>query len=636
MLSVVHRSAAFFDLDKTIIARSSALAFGKPFRAGGLINRRAALKAAYAQLVYLVAGADEDQMNRMRDYVTEMCTGWDVQQVKEIVAETLFEIVDPLIYAEAADLIEEHKAAGREVVIVSSSGEEVVSPIGELVGADRVIATRMVVEDGRYTGEVAFYAYGPAKAEAIREVADAAGYDLADCYAYSDSYTDLPMLEAVGHPTAVNPDRALRRAARERDWPVLVFSRPVSMRARLASLRTPRRPMVGTAVGVGAAVVGLAWYAARRRSAGPAPEHTGRSAGERDIGGPAVFRRSLIGRTKDGTEPGSPAGIPSVSWTSGHGRRAPTRDQPREARRVRPWSVAVEMVCTPGNPVRPCAAAPRRRGAVRVPAHAGSRRESAAQDRLADRQTFLRAQLHRGRAVPQPLGDSGPLAGGVGEQGGAVVVRALEVADLRDAHRLRVDAPGDHREPSGGARDHAVQAAERGQGRQLAVHHGGEQDPGCGSVVRDEPGQGGEPVGVRRCGRAAEVLVRRPCRRAASTCSRASACSGARSQTGTRPPRPALTRRAPSTTGSSTSPARRSVNGTTWPSSAAEARAPRSADSLLTAALCRRSTRWLSRRSTASRATVTASATPGRSISGASGSVARGAGRASGGGTPSG
>ena len=108
-------------------------------------------------------------MNRMRDYVTEMCIGWDVQQVKEIVAETLFEIVDPLIYAEAADLIEEHKAAGREVVIVSSSGEEVVAPIGQLVGADRVIATRMVVEDGRYTGEVAFYAYGPAKAEAMRD-----------------------------------------------------------------------------------------------------------------------------------------------------------------------------------------------------------------------------------------------------------------------------------------------------------------------------------------------------------------------------------------------------------------------------------------------------------------------------------
>jgi HAD superfamily hydrolase (TIGR01490 family) len=271
MLSSVHRSAAFFDLDKTIIARSSALAFGRPFRAGGLINRRASLKAAYAQLVYLVAGADEDQMTRMRDYITEMCTGWDVQQVKDIVAETLIDIVDPLIYDEAAGLIEDHKASGREVVIVSSSGEEVVGPIGDLVGADRVIATRMVVADGRYTGQIEYYAYGPTKAAAMRELAEAAGYDLADCYAYSDSITDLPMLEAVGHPAAVNPDRALRRAARERGWPILVFARPVSLRSRLAGLRSQRRPVVGTAVGVGAAVAGLAWYATRRRTSPPDP-----------------------------------------------------------------------------------------------------------------------------------------------------------------------------------------------------------------------------------------------------------------------------------------------------------------------------------------------------------------------------
>jgi HAD superfamily hydrolase (TIGR01490 family) len=267
MLSPVDRSAAFFDLDKTIIARSSALAFGRPFRHGGLINRRASLKAAYAQLVYLVAGADEDQMDRMRDYITEMCTGWDVQQVRDIVAETLHDIVDPLIYDEAANLIEEHKAAGREVVIVSSSGEEVVRPIGEMVGADRVIATRMVVEGGRYTGQISYYAYGPAKAAAMRELAAAEGYDLDDCYAYSDSITDLPMLEAVGHPAAVNPDRALRRVARERGWPVEVFTRPVSLRSRLSGLHGPARPYVtGTAVGVGAAVAGLAWYAARRRS----------------------------------------------------------------------------------------------------------------------------------------------------------------------------------------------------------------------------------------------------------------------------------------------------------------------------------------------------------------------------------
>ena len=102
-------------------------------------------------------------------------TGWDVQQVKDIVAETLHELIDPIIYDEAATLIEEHHLAGRDVVIVSTSGAEVVEPIGEMLGADHVIATRMVVEDGRYTGEIEYYAYGETKAEAIRELAETAG-----------------------------------------------------------------------------------------------------------------------------------------------------------------------------------------------------------------------------------------------------------------------------------------------------------------------------------------------------------------------------------------------------------------------------------------------------------------------------
>ncbi|MGY1710094.1 HAD family hydrolase [Geodermatophilus sp. SYSU D00758] len=256
------RAAAFFDLDKTVIAKSSTLAFGRPFFQGGLINRRAVLKGAYAQFVFSLSGADAQQMERMREQITRMCTGWDVATVHDIVQETLHDIVDPLVYAEAADLIEEHRAAGREIVIVSSSGAEMVEPIGEMLGVDRVVATRMVTVDGRYTGEIDFYAYGEHKAEAMREVAAEMGYDLADCYAYSDSVTDLPMLTAVGHPTAVNPDRGLRRAATEQGWPVLEFTRPVSMRSRFPA---PPGPVVtGAAVGVGAAVVGLAWYARRR------------------------------------------------------------------------------------------------------------------------------------------------------------------------------------------------------------------------------------------------------------------------------------------------------------------------------------------------------------------------------------
>jgi HAD superfamily hydrolase (TIGR01490 family) len=261
----MSRSAAFFDLDKTVIAKSSVLAFGRPFYQGGLINRRAVLKSSYAQFVYLVSGADVEQMDKMRTYLTKMCQGWEVEQVKQIVAETLHELIDPIIYEEAAALIEEHRAAGRDVVIVSSSGEEVVAAIGELLGVDDIVATRMVVVDGRFTGEVEYYAAGPQKATAIRALAEERGYDLATCYAYSDSITDVPMLDTVGHPTAVNPDRALRRVAAERGWPVVVFRRPVTLRSRFPQFRKPSVPVVAGAVGLGLAAAGVALYGRHRR-----------------------------------------------------------------------------------------------------------------------------------------------------------------------------------------------------------------------------------------------------------------------------------------------------------------------------------------------------------------------------------
>ena len=261
-----QRAAAFFDLDKTVIAKSSTLAFGRPFYKGGLVNRRAVLKSSFAQFVYLLQGADEDSMDRMRDYLKALCAGWPVQQVHDIVAETLHDLIDPMVYDEAVALMEEHRASGRDVVIVSSSGEEVVGPIGEMLGVDRVIATRMVVEDGKYTGDIAFYAYGQGKAEAMHELAEQQGYDLTASYAYSDSFTDLPMLEAVGHPTAVNPDKPLRKAAAENGWPVTQFRRPVRMRSRIPKLPTPPGPPVAYAgVAVAAGAAGLAWWVGQRR-----------------------------------------------------------------------------------------------------------------------------------------------------------------------------------------------------------------------------------------------------------------------------------------------------------------------------------------------------------------------------------
>ena len=261
-----RRAAAFFDLDKTVIAKSSTLAFSKPFYRGGLVNRRAVLKSSFAQFVYLLQGADEDSMDRMRDYLKALCVGWPVDQVNAIVAETLYELIDPMVYAEAVALFDRHHADGLDVVIVSSSGEEVVGPIGDMLGVDHVIATRMVVEDGRYTGDIAFYAYGEGKAEAIRELADERGYDLGQCWAYSDSWTDRPMLEAVGNPVAVNPDKALRRHAAEQGWRLREFRRPVRMRRRRPTMPQPPGPPAAYAgVAVAATAAGLAWWAGHRR-----------------------------------------------------------------------------------------------------------------------------------------------------------------------------------------------------------------------------------------------------------------------------------------------------------------------------------------------------------------------------------
>ena len=172
--------------------------------------------SAYAQFVFLVGGADHDQMEKMRQFMSQLVAGWDVATVREIVADTLHNIVDPLVYDEAVSLIEEHQLAGRDVVIVSASGAEVVEPIGEMLGADRVIATRLEIVDGRYTGEIDFYAYAEEKARAIEDLAERAATTWTRCYAYSDSITDVHMLEVVGHPHAVNPDKELRKVAGRR------------------------------------------------------------------------------------------------------------------------------------------------------------------------------------------------------------------------------------------------------------------------------------------------------------------------------------------------------------------------------------------------------------------------------------
>ncbi|WP_091288303.1 HAD family hydrolase [Amycolatopsis xylanica] len=255
-----NRVAAFFDLDKTIIASSSALAFSKPLLREGLINRRAALRSAYAQLVFSLAGADAGKTERMRQEVSALCTGWDVAQVSAIVEETLHDVVDPLVYVEATELITRHKADGHDVIVLSATGEEVVAPVARMLGATRSVATRMQIVDGRYSGQVDFYCYGENKAIAAKDLAATYGYDLAECHAYTDSSTDIPLLEVVGHPYAVNPDRMLRKHAAAKDWPVLTFDNPMSLRNRL-----PLASPTAVALGLGVAAAGATWYGLARR-----------------------------------------------------------------------------------------------------------------------------------------------------------------------------------------------------------------------------------------------------------------------------------------------------------------------------------------------------------------------------------
>lgn len=267
------RAAAFFDLDKTVIATSAASAFARPFLSGGLLTRRAAVRSAAAQLAFLLGSATEGRTERVRAQLSAMVRGWDVERVSAIVAASLQDAIGPVVYAEALDLVAEHHAAGHDVVVVSASSAELVQPIAELIGADEVIASRMGVADGRYTGEIAFYAYGPAKASAMRDLAHHRGYDLAASSAYTDSATDAPMLRAVGHAFVVNPDRALRRLAEQEGWTPLVFRRHVAVSAgrRRAALRQLTGPAARdrVALGLAAALVVAAgvgaWAATRRR-----------------------------------------------------------------------------------------------------------------------------------------------------------------------------------------------------------------------------------------------------------------------------------------------------------------------------------------------------------------------------------
>jgi HAD superfamily hydrolase (TIGR01490 family) len=271
--------AAFFDLDKTVIAKASMVAFSGPLHRAGLLSRRTLLRAAWGQLVYSQFGASPEKLDKLRDSVLRLTVGWDQAEIGQIVRETLVDVVEPIVYEEALELIREHRTAGRKVFIVSASPEEIVAPLAQYLGVDEVLATRAELDErGRYTGRTELYCYGPAKVVAMRAAAERDGIDLDRSYGYSDSASDRPMLEAVGHPVAVNPDRELLKVARANEWEVRRFTRRVPLRERVP-MPAPRHAAVGGGAIAAAVGAGLAarWLWDRRQVTPPSRRQRARA-----------------------------------------------------------------------------------------------------------------------------------------------------------------------------------------------------------------------------------------------------------------------------------------------------------------------------------------------------------------------
>jgi HAD superfamily hydrolase (TIGR01490 family) len=252
--------AAFFDLDRTLIRRSSALALAGTFHERGLISRSQLARAALWQLLFVARGADGEAIRRVAEDGMAVLKGFSVRELQELVAGAMEQVLKPLVYAEPLALVQRHRELGEPVYIVSAALQEIVDALVAELDFDGGVGSAGEVEDGIFTGRIVRACHHQAKAEALDELAARDGIDLDASTAYSDSSSDLPFLEAVGNPVVVNPDKGLRRAAAERGWPVLEFS-------ELLYPRVGRRlppAAVGIPIALGAAAV---YWAARRRAA---------------------------------------------------------------------------------------------------------------------------------------------------------------------------------------------------------------------------------------------------------------------------------------------------------------------------------------------------------------------------------
>lgn len=241
------KTAAFFDLDRTLIAGSSAFVFARAARDAGYIRLQDFVTDAARALKFRFIGSSDDSTHSVRDRILAAVGGLrqsDLISLNEVVLPELLGLIRP----EARALLEQHHDAGRETWIVSASPIEIVEPLAVALGMTGGIGTRGEVMDGMYTGRLdGPFCYGEGKAEAIAALALERGIDLPNSFSYSDSMSDLPMMKVVGHPVAVNPDAQLKGIARSKGWPVVVFAQRSKMLIRRSTTIT------ATAVGLLAA-----------------------------------------------------------------------------------------------------------------------------------------------------------------------------------------------------------------------------------------------------------------------------------------------------------------------------------------------------------------------------------------------
>jgi HAD superfamily hydrolase (TIGR01490 family) len=259
------RGAAFFDLDKTLMQGSSAFQFARAVRKAGLMSRRQLVSDAWANLRFRLRGATDEESTALRDRIAQSLEGVRVRDLERLGVPVLLGIL-PRLYPQMLTIAHEHQDAGRPVYIVTAAAQELADTLAHVMAFDGAIGSHLSeVRDGFYTGRATGpFLYREAKAHAIRELAARQGYDLAASYAYSDSASDLPMLEVVGHAVVVNPDAELETLARERGWAVLRLDR-LGRRLAIAGVGA-----LTAAVAAGAAAGVLAARARRPPIAPPA------------------------------------------------------------------------------------------------------------------------------------------------------------------------------------------------------------------------------------------------------------------------------------------------------------------------------------------------------------------------------